>query len=209
MRVIVTAGPTREYIDPVRFITNASSGRMGVCVASAAADAGHDVTLLLGACEAEGPAGVQTVRFRTVGELSDALHERFAACDALVMAAAVGDFRPAQPLPTKIPRRGGPITLRLLPTEDILGSLRPRKRPQQRIVAFAVEDGDEARAAEKARTEMRDKGADFVVANAPDAMGASASRACILAPDSVVLGWARREKAELAAAIVDLLSRKA
>ncbi|MHC4981855.1 MAG: phosphopantothenoylcysteine decarboxylase domain-containing protein, partial [Planctomycetota bacterium] len=123
MRIIVTAGPTREHIDTVRFITNASSGRMGCAVAAAAAKAGHEVTLLLGrgaSAEAAATAeGCEIVPFETVDDLKSALDERFEACDALVMAAAVGDFRPAKVYPAKLPRSGGPVTIHLMPTEDI------------------------------------------------------------------------------------------
>jgi len=215
MRIIVTAGPTREYIDTVRFITNASSGRMGCAVAAAAAKAGHEVTLLVGrgaSAAGEGAKGCRVVPFDTVDELKAALEERFAACDALVMAAAVGDFRPAQRYPAKLPRRGGPVTVKLIPTEDILGGLCQQKRPGQLVVAFAVEDaadaGDLEQLEANARHEMAAKGADYVVLNTPAAMGAEESSACILSPAGVVLPWAARPKTALAEEIVRLLAKR-
>ena len=205
MRILVTAGPTRERLDPVRFLTNASSGRMGCAVAEAAARAGHDVTLLLGRGATATAAGVRTVPFDSVADLAGELDARFAACDALVMAAAVGDFRPDRPSGRKLSRRAGPIVVRLLPTPDLLAGVAAARRADQRIVAFAVEDGPEADVGAKARRELAEKNADCVVVNTPAAMGAAASRACILTADRVILPWADRGKDELAAAIVDWL----
>lgn len=201
----MTAGPTREPIDAVRFITNASSGRMGYAVAGAAARAGHEVTLLTGPVSEQPPKGCRAVPFQTVAELKAALDERFDACDTLVMAAAVGDFRPERVLCGKIPRRAGPVTLRLVPTEDILAGLARRKRQGQIIVAFAVKAGPAEQIEAKARAEMAAKGADFVVVNTPAAMAQPRSRACILTPAGTVLPWAERTKDELAEAIVELI----
>lgn len=213
MRVIVTAGPTREYIDTVRFITNASSGQMGCAVAAAAAAAGHEVTLLLGTgASAAVPTAfggkaiaMQVVRFNSVGDLKSELDSRFDGCDGLIMAAAVGDFRLDKPLPAKLHRRGGPITIRLFPTEDILAGLGQRKRADQRIVAFAVEDAPPGEIEAKARSEMVDKNADYVVVNTPAAMAANHSHACILSHSAIVLPWSDRPKEALAAQIVNLL----
>ncbi|MCK4601451.1 MAG: phosphopantothenoylcysteine decarboxylase [Phycisphaerae bacterium] len=204
MRILVTAGPTREHIDTVRFITNASGGRMGCAVAAAAAKAGHDVTLLLGPTAAAIPEGCDVVPFVSVDDLKEALEKRFDDCDALVMAAAVGDFRMEKPAPEKLRRSNGPITLRLLPTEDILAALARKKRKGRVIVAFAVKDGPEDEIVAKARAEMAAKGADYTVANTPAAMAADSSRACIISRDAVVLPWADRPKDQLAAEIVKL-----
>lgn len=208
MRVLVTAGPTREYLDAVRFITNASSGRMGYAVAAAAVAAGCEVTLLTGPVALPPPAGCEVVRFVSVDELKGSLGECFPACDALVMAAAVGDFSPERRVEGKIPRSGGPVTVRLLPTEDVLAGVAAGKRPGQVVVAFAVEAPPRERAAAKARAEMSAKGADFVVVNTPAAMGAADSDACILSPDGGPLPWGERSKQELAEQIVAILPRK-
>lgn len=206
MRVIVTAGPTREYIDTVRFITNSSSGKMGYAVAARAARAGHDVTLLSGQVALATPPGCQRVQFTSVGDLADALDERFTRCDALVMAAAVGDFRIDKPFPSKLRRKSGPVLLRLFPTDDILASLGHKKRPGQVVIAFAVEDGTPEQIQEKASGEMAAKNADYVVMNTPSAMAADASLAAILSRDGLLLGWDHRPKDDLAAEIVKLLS---
>jgi len=218
MKVIVTAGPTREPIDSVRFITNASSGKMGVACAAAAAAAGHEVTLVAGPVALDPPAGVEVVRFVSVSELAAAVEKRFAGCDALIMAAAVGDFTVAERAAGKLPRAGGPVRITLVPTEDILAGLGARKGPGQVLVGFAVEDvPPSARAADeappegapdplaKAHAELTAKGCDYLVLNAPAAMGADASEACILSADGLVLEWARRSKKALAREIVNLL----
>ncbi|MFP3937655.1 MAG: phosphopantothenoylcysteine decarboxylase [Phycisphaerae bacterium] len=206
MRILVTAGPTREPIDSVRFITNASSGRMGCAVASAAAKAGHDVTLLLGPCPSEPPSGCEVVRFTTAAEMKRDLESRFGDCDALVMAAAVGDFTPQTPVSGKLRRSAGPVEMRLLPTDDLLAGVAEGKRADQRIVAFAVEEGDEQQMSAAARRKLAAKGADFIVVNSPAAMSAETSRAAVLTADDVLLPWSERTKTELAAEIVGLLT---
>ena len=205
MRVIVTAGPTREPIDSVRFITNASSGKMGYACAAAAAAAGHEVTLISGPTHLGPPPNCRLVRIVTVEQLQAALEARFAACDALIMSAAVGDFTVAQPSATKLPRAGGPVTITLVPTPDILAGLGRRRRADQVLVAFAVEDGADQ---DKARREMLAKNADFVVVNSPAAMAADDSEACILGREGLALPWARRDKRSLADEIVRLLGSR-
>ena len=180
---------------------------MGVAVARAAIAAGHEVTLLLGAgATAEPPEGCRTVRFTSVEDLRQALDEHFGKCDALVMSAAVGDFRPERRSDGKLARADGPVTLRLLPTEDLLAGLAARKRPGQVVVAFAVEQPPPEAAEAKARAEMGPKGADFVVVNTPAAIGAHESLACILSADGLALPWASRPKEQLAAEIIRLLA---
>jgi len=207
LKIIITAGPTREYIDSVRFISNASSGMMGCAVAAVAAAGGHDVTLLLaaGVTPAVMPAALDSCRivpFSSVSDLKDKLVERFSGCDVLVMAAAVGDFRPAEPVEGKIPRSGGPVTVRLEPTEDVLESVVQAKRSDQVVVAFAVEDGPREEIQAKALAEMAAKNADCVVLNTPAAMGSDESEACILTPAGQRLPWAKRPKSKLAGEIL-------
>ena len=183
---------------------------MGCAVAVAAARAGHDVTLLAGpgTRPPSEAAALAIVPFVSVGDLKAELAGRFADADALVMAAAVGDFRPQNVHPTKLPRAGGPVTIRLLPTEDVLAGVAAGKRPDQMVVAFAVEDGPEVEIEAKARAELAGKNADVVVVNTPAAMGAADSYACILSAEGVVLPWARRPKQQLAEGIIALLSSR-
>ncbi len=209
MKILITAGPTREPIDPVRFITNASSGRMGLTLAEAARQAGCDVTLLLGHVDAElhkaAAASAKVVRFTTVEELEDKLTKLFAKHDSLIMAAAVGDFRVETVCDRKIPRAGGPVELRLIPTQDVLAGVAAGKRDDQLVVSFAVEDDTPEESEAKARQELAAKGADFVVVNTPAAMNRPRSLACILSADDMLLRWAVRPKKTLAAAIVRML----
>ncbi|MFW6145993.1 MAG: phosphopantothenoylcysteine decarboxylase [Planctomycetota bacterium] len=202
--VLVTAGPTREPIDPVRFISNASSGKMGYAVADAAAAAGHDVTLLTGPVALAPPPGAAVVPFVTVADLAAALESHFDRCDVLIMAAAVGDFTVAGPSATKLRRAAGPVTLELTPTADLLAALAARRRADQMVIGFAVADVDpDAVAREKLRT----KHLDHIVVNTPAAMGTDDSRAAILSAEGIVLPWQRRSKSELAEAIVGLFDR--
>ena len=211
MRILITAGPTREPIDSVRFITNASSGQMGLTLAEAASQAGCDVTLLLGhvsdQLRSAAADSARVVSFGTVEELHDKLTDLFPKHDALIMAAAVGDFRVEQVGERKIRRSAGPVQLTLVPTEDVLAEVAATKRDDQHIVSFAVEDDTPDESQAKARQELAAKGADFVVVNTPDAMNSPRSLACILSADEVLLRWAVRTKRTLAAAIVRLLCK--
>ena len=110
-RMLITAGPTHEPIDAVRYIANRTSGRMGVALAEAARDAGWAVTLLLGPVAVAPPAGVQTVSFESTADLARRLDEHFPDCDVLIMAAAVADYRPRQAREAKLPRKGEPMML--------------------------------------------------------------------------------------------------
>ncbi len=161
LRVLVTAGGTREPIDPVRFIGNRSSGRMGIALAAAAARRGADVTLLAANVALPAPAGVRRRDVQTTAELAAAAAEEFAATDVLLMAAAPADFRPTAAAPDKL-KREGTLDLHLEPTEDIVAGLAARRRERQTIVGFAAETGN---AVERAREKLGRKGADLIVLN--------------------------------------------
>lgn len=162
LRVLVTAGGTREPVDPVRFLGNRSSGRMGIALAEAAARRGADVTLLAANVALPAPAGVRRVDVETAAQLAAAAREEFEAADVLLMAAAPADFRPREPATAKLPRKGE-LELRLEPTEDILAGLAARRREGQTVVGFAAEHGGEAVA--RARAKLARKGADMIVLN--------------------------------------------
>jgi phosphopantothenoylcysteine decarboxylase/phosphopantothenate--cysteine ligase len=162
LRVLVSAGGTREPIDPVRFIGNRSSGRMGLALAERAARRGAEVTLIAANVALSAPPGVRRVDVETAAELADALGREFDSTDVLVMAAAPADFRPKTAAGQKIHRDGGGIELDLEATEDILAALASRRRDDQTIVGFAAEtDPDPKRAREK----LERKGADAIVFN--------------------------------------------
>ncbi|MGH9316650.1 MAG: bifunctional phosphopantothenoylcysteine decarboxylase/phosphopantothenate--cysteine ligase CoaBC [Thermoanaerobaculia bacterium] len=160
LRLLVTAGPTRELIDPVRFLSNRSSGRMGYALARAALDRGAQVTLLSGPTGVTAPRGARLFFFETADELHALLLREFPECDGLAMAAAVADFIPEES-PTRLHREEGDRILRLSVARDILASLRPLVR-RQTVVAFAAETEElEARGWRK----MENKGADLIVVN--------------------------------------------
>ena len=205
-RFLITAGPTREAIDAVRFISNGSSGRMGFAIAAAALAAGHDVTLLAGPVSLPAPPAARTLPFVSVADLKGLLEREFPSHDVLVMAAAVGDFRLERPFDRKLSRKAGPIALTLIPTEDVLAAVAARKRADQFVVSFAVEDGPQGEVEAKARAELESKHGDIVVVNTPSAMGAAESLAAILSRDACLLPWAVRPKEQLAKEIVRLVA---
>jgi phosphopantothenoylcysteine decarboxylase / phosphopantothenate---cysteine ligase len=161
-RVLVTAGPTREAIDPVRVLTNRSTGRMGYALARAAWERGAEVTLVSGPSQLPLPAGVTVVRIKTTAELRAAVAQALPEADVLLMAAAPADYRPVQEAPTKTPRRGGALAVSVEPTEDVLLGTIACRKPGAVIVGFALETGQ---AAAKAREKLRRKHLDLVVAN--------------------------------------------
>ncbi|HEY7256297.1 MAG TPA: bifunctional phosphopantothenoylcysteine decarboxylase/phosphopantothenate--cysteine ligase CoaBC [Solirubrobacterales bacterium] len=162
LRVLVTAGGTREPIDPVRFIGNRSSGRMGLALAAAAARRGAEVTLIAANVSLPEPAGVHRIDVETAAELAEATRSQFPSSQVLLMAAAPADFRPPEVEPAKLQRDDG-LELRLEPTEDILAALAADRSPGQTIVGFAAEAGEGAR--ERAREKRTRKGVDLIVFN--------------------------------------------
>jgi phosphopantothenoylcysteine decarboxylase/phosphopantothenate--cysteine ligase len=162
LRVLVTAGGTREPIDPVRFIGNRSSGRMGIALAAAAAKRGAEVTLIAANVTLPAPAGVRRIDIETADQLAEAAAVEFPATHVLLMAAAPADFRPTAVADGKLQRQDA-LDLHLEPTEDILAALTATRTPSQTIVGFAAEHGGEA--TDRARTKLERKGADLIVLN--------------------------------------------
>jgi phosphopantothenoylcysteine decarboxylase/phosphopantothenate--cysteine ligase len=163
LRVLVTAGGTREPIDPVRFIGNRSSGRMGIALAAAAARRGAEVTLIAANLAVPPPPGVRTIEVETTAQLAEAVDAEFGRAHVLLMAAAPADFRAAAPAAAKIARsRGDELELRLEPTDDILARVAERRREGQTVVGFAAETGASL---ERARAKLDRKGADAIVFN--------------------------------------------
>jgi phosphopantothenoylcysteine decarboxylase/phosphopantothenate--cysteine ligase len=161
-RVVVTAGPTREPIDPVRVVTNRSSGKMGYRIAEAAWQRGADVLLISGPVGLEAPAGVEVERIETTAQMEQAVAAALPTTDVLVMAAAPADFRPASPTRSKQPRSAGPLQLALEPTRDILQATLGARKPGSLMVGFALETGD---AESRGRTKLERKQLDLVVVN--------------------------------------------
>ena len=162
--VVVTAGPTVEAIDPVRFVSNRSSGKMGYAIAAAARDAGAEVTLVTGPTAIAPPAGVRTFRVESAEELRDAVLATLPRADAVVMAAAVADYRPIERVDRKLKKKelGRELTLRLIENPDVLKAIVAARRPGTIVVGFKAETGD---ATAEAGRMLREKKLDLVVAN--------------------------------------------
>jgi len=199
MRILITAGGTREYIDPVRFISNASSGRMGCALARAALKAGHKVTLISAAASQPVPSAAKVIEVETAAQMFESVRKHFKRCDCLIMAAAVADYTPAYPAKTKIKRAGKPLSIRLKPTVDILKWAGKHKKKNQIVVGFALEDGNVRARAEK---KLKEKNLDIIIANTPAAIGADKSTVQINIRGCKWLGLAQATKATLARRII-------
>jgi phosphopantothenoylcysteine decarboxylase/phosphopantothenate--cysteine ligase len=162
VRFLITAGPTREPIDPVRYISNRSSGKMGYAIAEAALAEGHDVTLISGPVNLEAPHDAELISVSTSDEMFETVHGHADQCNVCVLCAAVADYKPAHVSSTKIKKRGANFSLELIPTRDILDSLGHRQDRQFVLVGFAAETDH---LEENATKKLRAKNCDIIVAN--------------------------------------------
>jgi len=217
MRIVITAGGTREYVDPVRFISNASTGKMGYALARAALIAGHKVTLITTVDRASCIVNRVTshesratiVNVETAAEMFKAVKKHFPKCDCLIMAAAVADYTPAQRAKTKIRRENRPITIKLIPTPDILkwagehkNESRATSHESRIVVGFALE-GENLRA--NAEKKLREKNLDMIIANATTAIGADKVALQIKMPQRKWLKLAKASKTVVARKIISLV----
>lgn len=202
--VLVTAGPTREYFDPVRFISNPSSGKMGYAVAEAARDRGARVILVSGPTALPTPWGVEVVHVERAEEMRAAVLERFPETDAVVMAAAVADWRPARTASEKTPKQEGKNVVELVPNPDILAELGRRKSARQVLVGFAMET---QAGHERARAKLERKNLDLIALNFPtragSAFGGDHNEVELLFPDGRVEATGRVRKRAVAERILD------
>jgi len=213
VRVLVSAGGTREPIDSVRFLGNSSSGRMGLALAEAALARGADVTLVAANVSLASSDAIARRDVGTAAELQDACQEAFPDCDVLLMAAAVADFRPASPSEGKIKKSGrASLALELEPTDDVLAALAAQRRADQTLVGFAAEHG--ANTLDLARRKLVEKGVDAIVANdisrADIGFDVDANEVTILTADGAGQGAVnvgRAAKAQVAEAILDAVWR--
>jgi phosphopantothenoylcysteine decarboxylase/phosphopantothenate--cysteine ligase len=208
-KIIVTAGATREPIDPVRFLSNHSSGKMGVALARAAWRRGADVTLIVGHVDIPLPPEIVTVKTDTVREMSEAVAEKLLAADVLIMAAAPADFRPASEAPQKIKKGRTAPQILLEQTEDILKSTIARRKKKSVIVGFALETTD---GLQNARAKLKSKELDFVVLNdatEPGAgFGGDTNRVTVIARDGKTEELELMSKADLAELLLDRVERE-
>lgn len=207
MKLLITAGPTREPLDPVRFLSNRSTGKMGFALAQAAAEAGHEVTLVAGPVTLPTPPGVRRRDVETALEMLGAVTEALPECDAFVACAAVADWRPETCAPTKLKKAGMDGTLRLVRNPDILKSVRPLKGTR-RFVGFAAETGEPTA---EATRKLREKGLDLIVANDVTAPGAGfateTNRVTLLFPDGSREPLPLMSKRDVARHIIAWLTR--
>jgi phosphopantothenoylcysteine decarboxylase/phosphopantothenate--cysteine ligase len=178
VRVLVSAGRTEEPLDPVRVLTNRSSGRMGVALAEAARDRGAEVTLVAGAMSVEPPSGVRLVGVTSAADMERAVLAEARGADVVVMAAAVADYRPTRVAAKKIKRGAGPMTVELAPNPDILAHAAARRKPGQVFVGFALET---SQGLKRAREKLAAKRLDLVVLNAPgESIGRETNRVTLV-----------------------------
>lgn len=197
MRLLISAGPTREKIDPVRFITNYSSGKMGYALARAAAEMGIEVVLVSGPVALPCPEGVAEFHpVESAAEMAEKIFSLCAECDAIIMAAAVADYRPAEVCQSKMKKKEGDLYLRLERTTDILAGLGERKTPAQKLIGFAAETDDLMANAQK---KLERKNLDWIAANkVSDGFGKETNTVTLLARDGRKIELATGNKLDVA-----------
>jgi len=210
MHFLITAGGTREYIDPVRFISNASSGKMGYALTRAAIRAGHRVTLI-SASDLQPPVGVEFVGVDSAAQMFAAVKKFFSKCDCLIMAAAVADYTPVRKSKVKIKKSDENLIIKLKPTADILtwaGKHKYERRVTSNgprfVIGFALE-GKNVRA--EAAKKLKEKNLDMIIANTLDSIGSDETTVQVKLPGSKWLGLPRSNKAKIAEEIISLAEK--
>jgi len=201
-RILITSGPTRQYLDPVRYLTNASSGRMGAALAEAAIQAGHEAVVVSGPVDVEYPAEAQVIPVVSTEEMLEICLREFPGCDGLVAAAAPCDYRPLAVAGQKIRKTGGPLDIRLVETPDVVALLAAIKR-RQWMVAFALETEDpHMRALQK----LEKKSCDLIVVNGPAAIHAADTQIEILDRSGQIVASFAGSKRDGARAILEAVA---
>lgn len=201
--ILITSGPTRQYIDPVRYLTNASSGRMGRALAEAALAAGHRVTVVSGPVDVEYPAGAEVHRVTSTEEMLETCLKIFPVCDGLIGAAAPCDYRPLRVATDKINKTGEPLSLRLVETPDVVATLGATKSDQW-LVGFALETEDRRF---KALVKLEKKSCDLIVSNGPEAMHSLENHVEIINREGQTVATFEGPKETVARGIIDVIQR--
>ena len=204
-RILITSGPTRQYLDPVRYLTNASSGRMGKALAEAALERGHQVIVVSGPVEVKYPSAVEVIDVVSTEEMLSESERLFPDCDGLIGVAAPCDYRPVKVAEQKIAKTGEPLLLQLIETDDVVATLGARKRADQWVVGFALETTDPRL---RALAKLEKKHCDLIVLNGPEAMNALDNRVEILDPAGAVLETLTGEKTEVGRGIFAVIQRR-
>jgi phosphopantothenoylcysteine decarboxylase / phosphopantothenate---cysteine ligase len=200
--IVITSGPTRQFLDPVRYLTNASSGRMGAALAQAALDLGHIVTIVSGPVQVEYPVGARVLPVITTEEMLEATRAAFETADGLIGAAAPCDYRPIQIQSQKMSKIGQEVMLRLVETPDIVATLGASKRSDQWVVGFALETEDQRF---KAIVKMQRKCCDMMVSNGPKAIDSTDNDVEVLDHEGNVLEAVQGSKESVATRILLLV----
>lgn len=203
--ILVTSGPTRQYLDPVRFISNASSGRMGAAVVDAALALGHQVTVVSGPVNLEYSREAEVRQVVTTEEMLEVCQAVFPHCDGVIGVAAPCDYRPVEVSPHKIKKNGEPLTLVLEQTPDIVATLGATKRNDQWVVGFALETED---AHFRAVTKLHKKCCDLVVLNGPSAMNADENSVELINPAGDIVATFSGPKTELCRSLFGEFERR-
>lgn len=201
-RILITSGPTRQYIDPVRYLTNASSGRMGCALTAAALDRGHDPIVVSGPVSVRYPAAARVIPVVSTDEMLEACRREFPACDGLIATAAPCDYRPQQVLSEKISKTGQPLLLQLLETPDIVATLGAGKRSTQWIVGFALETTDQRI---RAQLKLEKKSCDLIVLNGPQAIDSETNAVEVMNRSGQIVCQLEGSKALVAQGIFDIV----
>jgi phosphopantothenoylcysteine decarboxylase/phosphopantothenate--cysteine ligase len=203
-RILITSGPTRQYLDPVRYLTNASSGRMGAALAASAVAAGHQVIVVSGPVEVSYPAGAEVVPVVSTEEMLAAAQRIFATCDGLIGVAAPCDYRPVKVAEGKINKTGQPLMLELIETPDVVATLGASKTHQW-CVGFALETDDHRL---RALAKLEKKSCDLMVSNGAAAMNALDTSVEVIAPDGAVLASLAGSKQSVADGIFQVIQAR-
>ena len=203
MRILITAGPTREYLDDVRYLSNASSGQMGYALAEAGIAAGHEIVLVSGPVELERPRGCEFHLVETTQEMREACVALFDQCDGVIAAAAVCDYKPLKRVSGKIAKTGGPVTVEMIETDDVLAELGQSKGDRW-VVGFALE-AENAR--ENALQKLRAKNCDWIVLNSPSAIGSNSNSVELIDPTGQIKANWSGSKLEVAQALHQWIER--
>ena len=203
LKFLITAGPTREYLDPVRFLTNGSTGKMGYACVDAALANGHKVTLVTGPVAITPPTGIDTTHVSTTEEMADAVFRHYDQCDVVIKTAAPCDYRPAYPSDSKIKKGTGHFVAKFEGTTDILAEL-GRRKTRQILIGFAVEDEN---AQDNARRKLKEKNLDAIVLNSPASFASDTADFQILLPDGQSQQLPATNKSNLAAILIELAEK--
>ncbi|MEZ6054739.1 MAG: phosphopantothenoylcysteine decarboxylase [Planctomycetaceae bacterium] len=204
MRILVTAGPTREYLDDVRYLTNASSGRMGYAVAESAVAVGWEVVLVSGPVALAPPEGCEFIPVETTEQMRTASVAAFPSCDGVIAAAAVCDYKPLARITGKLSKTGGPVSLEMIETDDVLAELGAMK-DHRWVVGFALEAQNPR---ENALQKLRRKNCNWIVLNAPSAIGSETNDVELLdETGSTVAHWSG-QKSDVARSLIDWLDQQ-